>query len=63
MNSNKEYSANMKRYFEILNKHKILKNEMYNEENKKPTHTSLGDPKGSYDFSGEKNNKLQEIYT
>jgi len=60
MNQNKEYSATMKKYFEILFKNRVVKSATG--ETKKPTHASLGDPVGGYDFSGEKGSKLMDIY-
>ena len=60
MSQAKEYSTNMKKYFEILNKNRVVKSTTG--EQKKPTHASLGDPIGGYDFSGEKGPKLIDIY-
>ena len=52
---NGEYSNDMKKYFEILNKNRIITADI------KPTHYSLGEPLGKYDFS-KKKDKLLEIY-
>ena len=62
MSGIKEYSNNMIKYFELLNKNRVLKTQT-DGETKKSTHYSLGDPKGKYDFSGERNQKLLDIYT
>lgn len=53
-----EYSANIRKLFEILNKNKIARNT----ESRKFTHTSLGHPKGSYELIGDKHAKFMDIY-
>jgi len=60
--SQKEYSMIMKKFFDLLGKNRVLTLQTEGEM-KKATHYSLGDPKGKYDFSGDKNQKLLDIYT
>jgi len=60
MSGNKEYSINMRKYFDLLNKNRVLKDQA---EGRTVTHRSLGEPYGNFDFSGEKNQKLLDIYT
>ena len=60
MSGNKEYSINMRKYFDLLNKNRVLKDQT---EGRTVTHRSLGEPYGNFDFSGEKNQKLLDIYT
>jgi len=58
MSTNKEYSQNMLKFYDMLNKNRVDKAST----DKKHTHMSLGMPVGSYDFSGEKNHKFLDLY-
>ena len=59
VNSDNINSISYKKLNDFLNKNKIIKK---NTGNNKFTHTSLENPKSSFDFSGEKHTKFIDLY-